>query len=285
MGGPAFIGVDGGGTGCRLALVRDTQRFETEGGPCNVSTDTAGAMRELSAAFDRLAAQAGMERAALRALPICLGLAGVVVGDPRPDISDALRLGHARILDDRAIALRGALGPRDGALVGLGTGSFFALQTDNRARLAGGWGLRLGDEASGAWLGREALKLTLATVDGLEPPSDLTETLLERYGGAQGIVAFSIKAIPKDYGLLAREIVAAADAGDRTGRELMRRGRAYIVTTLDALGWTTDMPLCLTGGLGPIYARYLPEEIRATIVEPEAGALEGALMIASEMGQ
>ncbi|WP_425039254.1 BadF/BadG/BcrA/BcrD ATPase family protein [Primorskyibacter sp. S187A] len=283
MGGNTFIGVDGGGTGCRLALVREDARFEVEGGPCNVSTDLAGALRELSAGLDRLAAQAGMDRGAVRALPACLGLAGVVAGDPRPDISDALRLSYARILDDRAIALRGALGSRDGAMVGIGTGSFFAIQQNGRIRLAGGWGLRLGDEASGAWLGREAFAITLASVDGLVPESPLTESLLERYRGAPGLVAQSLKAAPQDYAALAPEIVAASDAGDRNARELLRRGRAYVIETLATLGWEPGMPLCFTGGLADSYTRVLPPDVQDALMPPEAGGLDGALLIASEM--
>lgn len=283
MGEAAFIGVDGGGTGCRLALVREDQRFETTGGPCNVTTDLASALRELTAGLDRLAAQSGMDRGALRALPACLGLAGVVAGDHRPDIAEALRLGYARIVDDRTIALRGALGARNGALVGVGTGSFFAMQTEGRVRLAGGWGLKLGDEASGAWLGREVLALTLATVDGFEAESALSALLLERYRGAPGIVAFSLKARPQDYAALAPEVIEAASAGDRVAGEIMRRGRAYIAATLDAMGWAPPLPLCIVGGLAESYAQTLPEDLRSCLVEPASSALEGALVIAEAM--
>ncbi|MGX9354567.1 BadF/BadG/BcrA/BcrD ATPase family protein [Roseobacteraceae bacterium S113] len=283
MGEIAFIGIDGGGTGCRLALVREAQRFETEGGPCNVSTDLAGALREVSAGLDRLAAQSGLDRGAVRALPACLGLAGVVAGDPRKDICDALRLTSAYVVDDRAIALRGALGAADGAMVGLGTGSFFALQRDGRIRLAGGWGLRLGDEASGAWLGREALTRTLQAVDDLEPHSPLTEALLARLGNAAGLVAFSLKAKPQDYAALAPEIVVAADAGDIAARDLIRRGRSHIMQTLETLGWEAPMPLCLTGGLSESYARYLPSPVQSALTSPAATALDGALMIAETL--
>jgi glucosamine kinase len=285
MGEFAHIGVDGGGTGCRLALVRGKARFETKGGPCNVSTDTAGALRELSAGLDRLAAQSGLDRGAVRALPICLGLAGVVTGDPRPDVTEALRLGRARVLDDRAVALRGALGSRDGALVGLGTGSFFALQQGGQVRLAGGWGLRLGDEASGAWLGREILRYTLEVVDGLERESLLTETLLARLAGPAGIVAFSLSARPQDYAAFAPEIVAAAEAGDFAGREIMRRGRAHVVATLEGMGWHAGMPLVLAGGLAESYKPHLPSEFQGALAAPEASPLDGALALAAEMAR
>lgn len=285
MGELSYIGVDGGGTGCRLALVRDEARFETEGGPCNVSTDAAGALRELSAGLDRLAAQAGLDRGALRALPICLGLAGVLAGDPRRDVIDALRLGRARVVDDRAVALRGALGARDGALVGLGTGSFFALQEAGSVRLAGGWGLALGDEGSGAWLGREMLRYTLGVIDGLERESLLSETLLARLAGPAGVVAFSLSARPQDYAALAPEIISAAATGDFGAREVMRRGRAHVVATLEGMGWHAGMPLVLTGGLAESYKAHLPPDFRAALAAPQSSALDGALACAAEMAE
>ncbi|MCH2165473.1 MAG: ATPase [Marinovum sp.] len=280
MGDVGYIGVDGGGTGCRLALVRDDDHWATEGGPCNVSTDLAGALRELSAGLDRLAAQAGLDRGSLRGLPTCLGLAGVLAGHPRPDISDALRLTHATIVDDRAIALRGALGSRDGVLIGLGTGSFFAIQAYGQIRLAGGWGLTLGDEGSGAWLGREMLRFTLAAQDGLERPSDFTDALDTKFAGPPGIVAFAQKAKPKDYAALAPEIVAASEGGDQGAQEVMRRGRAHIVEALENLGWVPPMPICLTGGLADVYAGLLPKRFSDHIVSAEASALQGALAMA-----
>lgn len=285
MGDLAFIGIDGGGTGCRLALRRGDETFFTDGGPCNVSTDLAGALRELSAGLDRLAAQAGIDRGAVRNLPSCLGLAGVVVGDPRDDIASSLRLSNAQIVDDRAIALRGALGNRDGAMVGLGTGSFFAIQRDDHIRLAGGWGLQLGDEASGGWLGREALHTALQTLDGLLPATDLTDALLAKFGSATGIVAFSLKAQPQDYAALAPTIIEAADAGDTTARDLIRRGRTYILETLEAIGWETPMPLCLTGGLAQSYARYLPSPVQGCLISPQSTALEGALLMAAGLAE
>lgn len=283
MGDAAFIGIDGGGTGCRLLLVKDDQRFETDGGPCNVSTDLAGALRELSAGLDRLAAQAGIDRGTLRSFPTCLGLAGVVAGTSRHDISDALRLTKAQVVDDRTIALSGALGESDGALVGLGTGSFFAMQRGGTVTLAGGWGLRLGDEASGAWLGREMLTQCLATVDGLAPESPFSDQLLELFDGPAGIVAFSLKATPREYAALAPEIVEAADKGDRNASEIMRRGRAHVVTTLEAMGWSEGLPVCLTGGLAEVYARSLPEPLRSAIVPAKDSALNGAVALARSL--
>lgn len=53
-----------------------------------------------------------------------------------------------------------------GALAGVGTGSYVGFLTGGSVRFAGGWGLALGDEASGAWLGREVLRAALMAHEG-----------------------------------------------------------------------------------------------------------------------
>jgi hypothetical protein len=45
--------------------------------------------------------------------------------------------------------MRGALGPGDGTVAAIGTGSFFGRRSGGAYRYLGGWGYQLGDEASG----------------------------------------------------------------------------------------------------------------------------------------
>jgi glucosamine kinase len=59
----------------------------------------------------------------------------------------------------------------------------------------------------------------------------------------------------------------------------MREGAGWIVKSATALGWSRAEPLCLTGGLGPHYARFLD----ADVVAPRANALEGALALAADI--
>ena len=46
------------------------------------------------------------------------------------------------------MALRGALGEKDGIVVHCGIGSFAASRIDGKSRFAGGWGPVLGDEVT-----------------------------------------------------------------------------------------------------------------------------------------
>ena len=54
------IGVDGGGTSCRAALLRGDARFDARGGAANVTSDFDGAIRCISALLQDLATQAGL---------------------------------------------------------------------------------------------------------------------------------------------------------------------------------------------------------------------------------
>lgn len=287
----AAIGVDGGGTGCRFLLRwpgRESSHEAGEGadegartearadsGPANVSTDLDGALASLETGLTALARSAGLARAQLCDMRICFGLAGVLA--PAPDIAGALGHRRAIVTDDQDIALTGALGAADGVVAGLGTGSYFGIQIAGQRRFAGGWGLRLGDEASGAWIGREMLRRTLAAEDGLRAHCAVSRRMRDTLGGPQGIVRFSIEASPADYAALARMLGPAEDP-DAT--EILTRGAAHVADMLEALGWVAPMPICLLGSLGPVYAPYLPQRMQAHVTPPRASALEGALELA-----
>jgi len=57
----------------------------------------------------------------------------------------------------------------------------------------------------------------------------------------------------------------------------MQEGANYITKALDVVGWTSAEALCLTGGLGPAYARWL----HLPTVTAKGTALDGALALAA----
>ncbi|MDH3262683.1 MAG: ATPase [Paracoccaceae bacterium] len=282
---PCVVGVDGGGSSCRIALLREGRRHEAEVGAANVSTDCDAAIASLRDGLARVAAAAGLSMDDLRPCAAYLGLAGVKGAEDAARVAAALPFERVRVEDDRLAAVAGALGEADGAVAGIGTGSFLARRSGGTVRLIGGWGLALGDEASAAWLGRGLLSAVLKTVDGLVEPSPLTEAIFAEHGrDPEAIVAFSLNARPRDYGRLAPRIDEAAQAGDALATHLMRAGAAYIEEALRALGWQHGETLCLVGGVARHYARYLGEEIAPSLKAPKGTALDGALQLAARVG-
>ncbi|MGH1482214.1 MAG: BadF/BadG/BcrA/BcrD ATPase family protein [Geminicoccales bacterium] len=284
--GAGFVGVDGGGTSCRVALEWHGQRTDVVLGGANVATDFHGATKLIREGLDAVAAQAGLSDDQLWACPAYLGLAGVLDEADAEAVAKALPLKAAVVEDDRRATVIGALGHADGTVAGVGTGSFLARRSGACLRLVGGWGIRLGDEASGAWLGRRLLASVLEVVDGLQDETGLTESVFRKFGRSpREIVAFSLNADPAELAGFAPLIIEAAKAGDLIGRTLMREGSNYLVRTMVVLGWQDREPICLIGGIAPHYQEYLPKSFVHAMVPAEGTALDGALQLATDMAK
>jgi len=279
-----LIGVDGGGTACRFAVIHAGRRVDHSAGPANVYSDFQAALTTLTGGLDALAAKAGLPD--LMNARLYLGLAGVTGPRAAAKVAAALPYRNMTVADDRLSAVTGALAGRDGAVIGIGTGSFLARKTGGRVVLMGGWGFALGDEASGAWLGRRLLQHVLHVADGLAPETALTVAALQQFGGTPaGVVEFAREASPARFAAHAPEIVGAATAGDAAARMIMDAGAAYILRGLENLGWYPGEALCPLGGLAPHYAAFLPADVAASFTTPEGSALDGALALAADVGQ
>jgi glucosamine kinase len=275
---PILIGIDGGGTSCRAALISAGRHFVASGGAANVSSDFDGATRRLRTVLDDLASQAGVPWDGIRMADGHVGLAGVMDLATQNRVALTLDLVRAEIGDDHATAIAGALGDDDGAVAAIGTGSFLGRQANGRITDVGGWGFHIGDQASGAWLGRKLLERVMLARDGIVPKSDLTEFVARDSGfGEGGIIAFSFRASPGDFARFAPDVTRAAKAGDSFAQSLLREGAKYIRDGIAALGWTEGEPLCLTGGLARVYAEWIGHDTVAAKGTP----LDGALILAA----
>lgn len=279
----AVLAVDGGGTRCRVACEVDGIVHSVETGASNVSTDFEGALAEIRKGFDLLSGTLGIEAGQLTSWPAFVGLAGVTDQHIAKRLRGAIGLTNARVEDDRPAALRGALGAQDGLIAHCGTGSFLAVQRHGAMRLAGGWGSVLGDEASAQWVGRRALSQALCAQDGTQLQTGLTQKLLADMNGPAGVVEFAGTATPAQFGALAPEVTRAAKSGDAVARQILQAGADYILETSGRLGWKAGEAICLTGGIAPHYAGYLPADMQAAIRPALGEPLSGALALAREV--
>lgn len=271
-----WLGIDGGGTGCRAAVADATGRVlgRGEGGPANIATDPEGAAANILAAASMALDGVGMPGE----VHAGLGLAGANL----PSAVDALRarlpFARARIATDAVTAAKGALGPQDGIVAALGTGSVFAVQRGGVIRQFGGRGFILGDEGSGAVLGRSLIARALRADDGFEAMTPLLQALLDEHGGAEGLLAYGLAARPADFAALAPRVTAG---GDPAAEAILSAAVAEVAEMVDALQ-LGGLPVVFLGGLGPVYAGRLAGrwEIRA----PQGTGLDGALRLAREGG-
>lgn len=276
------LAVDGGGTRCRIALALGAEIVQVETGSANVSSNFDLAVSEILKALGALQNRSGVPMTQLIEVPAYLGLAGMVSPPIAARLREALPLHHMQIEDDRPAALRGALGAYDGAIAHCGTGSFLGSQIGQTRRLIGGWGPRLGDEASGQWLGRLALSHTLDVIDGLTPGSALSIAVLDHFDGGAEIVDFVGAASPAEIGGFAKTVTLAAQDDDAAAQNLLQQGANYIADRLQRLGWKNTHRLCLTGGVADHYAPYLPAPMQTALAQPLGDPMSGALSLAAQ---
>lgn len=275
-----LIGIDGGGTSCRVALLAGGRRHEVMHGSANVSTDFDGAIDTIMAALSDVAGVAGLPLKEVTGATAHVGLAGVMSPSIAERVAAALPFAHVAVTDDRPTTIAGALGEQDGSVAAIGTGSFIGRQVDATISGLGGWGFYIGDQGAGAWLMRRSFEELMLAVDGLAEMTPFARMLLDEHDGDPGaVVQFSISARPTDYARLARRLVTAAEDGDPLAARLMAEGADYIRRGLERLGWREGERLCFTGGLGPAYARWLGLES----IDPLGTALDGALTLAARL--
>lgn len=270
-----FLGIDGGGTGCRAAVAdaAGTVLGRGEAGPANIASDPVGAARNILVAAEAAVAAAGGGEVVAAGL----GLAGANAAGAAERLRDALPYRRMEVVTDGITAVKGALGVADGVVAALGTGSVFAVQRGGVIRQIGGRGLVLGDEASGAWIGRAVLSAALRAVDGFAPITPLLAGLVEEMGGPDGVVAFSLRARPADFAALAPRVV---ESGDPAAVSIMARAEADVVEAVQVLMGMDDLPLVFLGGLGTVFARRTGSRFR--LRQASGSALDGALMLARE---
>ncbi|MFD1343666.1 BadF/BadG/BcrA/BcrD ATPase family protein [Litorisediminicola beolgyonensis] len=277
-----LIAVDAGGSTSRFVLVTGEGRIEHRGTGANVFTDFDAALEVL---WDGIHALGSRARRKLSEVPAYLALAGVIDAEVGQRVARALPLMRCRVEEDWRASVVGALGSADGAVINIGTGSFLARQEGGRLQALGGHGLILGDEASGAWLGRSYLTRALHAAEGLGPMTPALDGLLAAKGGMSGIVGFASRARPSDFAEIAPQVVTAAQNGDAVAQALIEEGAAYLDRALGALGWRGHEPICLQGGLSEAYAEALSEPVRAALIPPRGSALDGAVTLAERFAE
>ncbi|GIH94824.1 N-acetylglucosamine kinase [Planobispora siamensis] len=281
-----FIGVDGGGTSTRCVVATEAGRIAGRGNGAGANilsaADPGGSLRAaLGQALEGLVpgqvaggvfALAGAESARERAESLVTG-AWRACGLP----------GRPEIVPDPLAAFAGATEEPSGTVLIAGTGAVAARVADRRlARRIDGHGWLLGDDGSGVWIGRRAVRAVLAALDGRTGPTSLLCAVAAAVvaqeaaaasdsgevtaAGRQAAAADSEKAVmttqrvvravheglaqagPAWLGRLAPAVEAAAGGGDAAALEILGEAADRLVATTRSLG-PGHGPLVLAGSL------------------------------------
>jgi glucosamine kinase len=135
----------------------------------------------------------------------------------------------------------------------------------------------MGDEGSGAVLGRALLSLAMRAEDGFALMTPLLQQVLEDLGGIEGVIGFGNRATPADFARLAPRIIGSDDPAARQVFDAAVAEVRHILLVLQA---DAPLPVVFVGGLGPAYAARLTDWPQ----RPALGSgLDGALLMARQM--
>lgn len=257
------VGVDGGGSSTRV-YVADEQAhvlFKATGEGSAVTPGAEADSAEILGAMVRNAViDAEMGHLMPRALVV--GVAGVGREAQRVALQQELeRLEVADavvVISDAEAAMEDAFVEGPGILLIAGTGSIaWGRSPAGVMQRCGGWGPVIGDEGSGAWLGRKALQVIAAAHDGREPETALTGAILTalELDDVSAIITWAATATPADMATLAPAVLSAAEVGDLRANTIVTMAVEELALHVRALARTlfvderAAIPVALHGGL------------------------------------
>ena len=287
-----LVGVDLGKTGCRARVVVDGGDGPLrEGAGAPGLAEPNGVEAALAAVWPVVADALGAARVdGVHVLVV--GAAGAEAAPERARaLADALaaRLPGCRvgIASDSVTAHAGALDGRPGTVLAVGTGSVaLGLSANGRVARLDGWGPWLGDEGSGAWIGREALRAVLRGLDGRGPATALSEAARRRYGAPAALPLTLAQAgeVARTTAAFVPDVLAAAEAGDAVAVAVLDRALVHwselVGAAADAVG---ERRVAVVGGLAaaPLLVGRWRLPAGLDLVEAAGASLDGALLLAS----
>jgi N-acetylglucosamine kinase-like BadF-type ATPase len=220
---------------------------------------------------------------------VCAGFAGAGRPDSVAFYKEVLQslLPGAQIIieSDAFIASIGAIGIDPGVLLIAGTGSIVIGRDKERTMFrVGGWGPHFGDEGSGFWIGREAVRAALRSIDA-QAPTELTERVAAKLGvktvsEVVGAWAAGKLGVPEIAGLFP-EVVAIYP--EEPAKQILTDAAAHFRSLVDIATQSTGVEDCRRSLSGSVAAHPIMRElIGLTFEEPRHSPEWGAVIWARQ---
>jgi glucosamine kinase len=304
-----YLGVDGGGTNCRVRLADEnlTTLAEVRNGRANLQIDDGEpAYKAILDGTRDVFKAAGVDFVEAANTHACFGMAGGRMDSARAEFAArAWPFAGVRVYDDIDIAHAGALGGEEGGVVIVGTGSAALAVVDGQRHQAGGWGFPIGDQMSGAILGRELVRYAVEAEDGLVEASPLTRAVIARLGGDnQAVMTWSFGAdyavriagldgsdgyddlligrAPAEFGRLMPLFFEHFDKGDPVAARMMEIELGQIDTYVRWFKARRAAIMAVVGGLGERLFPTLQQRYGDFVALPKFEPLHGALLLARQ---
>ncbi|MBE0578126.1 BadF/BadG/BcrA/BcrD ATPase family protein [Devosia sp.] len=304
-----YLGVDGGGTNCRVRLADENlvTLAEVKNGRSNLQIDDGEpAFRAISDGTRDVFQAAGLDYAETANTYACFGMAGGRMDTARAEFAARpWPFAGVKVYDDIDIAHAGALGGGEGGVIIVGTGSAAMSIVNGKRYQAGGWGFQIGDQMSGAILGRELARYSVEAEDGLVEASPLTRAVIAHLGGDNQAAmtwsfatAMDLKIIsrdgtegcddaligraPAEYGKLMPLFIEHFDKGDPVAARMMDIQLGYIDTYVRWFKGHGAQVMAIVGGFGQRLFPILEQRYGAFVALPKFEPLHGAVILAKQ---
>ncbi len=180
-----YVGIDGGGTNSRM-MVEDEEGHlfgPFIGGATNINSNSHLEVKaHLESVLSAFLIDQNTTKDHIGAL--CIGSAGVDQPGNVQVLCHTLRdlqlTCPLKVVNDAEIVLESEAPNSSGVVLIAGTGSVcYGKNMSGCSVRAGGWGHLVGDEGSGYWMGKEAVRRCLYSLDGRESGTILTQMITE----------------------------------------------------------------------------------------------------------
>ncbi|HLB41444.1 MAG TPA: BadF/BadG/BcrA/BcrD ATPase family protein [Gammaproteobacteria bacterium] len=284
-----LIGVDGGASKCIVRVENESGELlgREASGPANIRISVEKTWESIQSALIKI----------LQPLSISLkndqyrfyagmGLAGCEVSSAYQAFINRPHCFHTlHVTSDAYTACLGAHGGNDGAVIIAGTGTVGLQIQNNTTTKVGGWGFPQDDEGSGAWLGLQAVKMTLAWLDGRLSVSGLVEAVYARFGNNQNeFIQWMSDANSTTYAELAPLVMQYAQTGEIRAIKLLQQA-AHAIDTIGKVLLAKQSPqnpllsVALVGSIAQYLEPYLSPTLRKHLTPCQATPDSGAIIL------
>jgi N-acetylglucosamine kinase-like BadF-type ATPase len=203
---------------------------------------------------------------------VYLGITGVLTDGSIEQLLKEKFGADATVVSDIELAYRANFSKGQGILLYAGTGSVaYAIDTNSRVHKIGGWGYLLGDEGAGYWIGREAIRQALLTLENQDVISDgvLTQLILNEMDATDwnSIKEFVYSQERSAIAALSRTVDKAANDGDMAAILILKAAAGHLVdlvNRVDGILGESLLPVKFTGGISS-----------STVITSELGKILG----------
>ncbi|CAH9050516.1 Glucosamine kinase GspK [Pseudoalteromonas holothuriae] len=266
-----FLGIDGGGTKCKVRLENGNgqQLAEATSGPANIATSTTQAQSSILNATMTALTNAQLPTNALANLHVYAGFAGANIHNA---IATMAQWQHPfadfTFTTDIHIACAGAHQGQDGGVIILGTGFCAGLLKNGQCNEFGGYGLLLSDGASGGWIGLNLVKTAIEVLDKLSPTSTLIEAFLNQVKcqHTEQLVALTLHAPPCYFAQFARLVFTYPN--DPYAKHILSSAAHFVERYIKQLQDLGVDKVALIGGVAVPIRSWIHRNYQSSLVTP-----------------